>query len=93
MTDYLQKAYEFDIKMRIEDDKSPQEGGKLTTTDIEEGIVYEKDGVKVIAFLVDHYPVVPAFGYRIEYAGHSVVLGDTRYSENLIKFAKVKQIY
>jgi len=43
----------------------------------------------VIAFLVDHYPIVPAFGYRIEYAGHSVVLsGDTRYSENLIKFAK-----
>jgi len=89
MTDYLQKAYKFDIKMRIEDDKSPQEGGKLTTTDIKEGIVYEKDGVKVIAFLVDHYPIVPAFGYRIEYAGHSVVLsGDTRYSENLIKFAK-----
>ncbi|MEO6868626.1 MAG: MBL fold metallo-hydrolase, partial [Ginsengibacter sp.] len=29
------------------------------------------------------------FGYRIEYGGHSVVLsGDTRYSENLIKFAK-----
>lgn len=88
MTDYLQKAYEFDIKMRIEDDKAPVEGGKLTTTDIKEGTVYEKDGVKVIAFLVDHYPIVPAFGYRIEYEGHSVVLsGDTRYSENLIKFA------
>jgi ribonuclease Z len=38
---------------------------------------------------VDHYPVIPAFGYRIEYKGHSVVLsGDTRYSENLIRFAK-----
>ena len=89
MTDYLQKAYEFDIKMRIEDDKASEEGSKLTTTDIKEGTVYEKDGVKVIAFLVDHYPIVPAFGYRIEYGGHSVVLsGDTRYSENLIKFAK-----
>ena len=49
----------------------------------------KKNGVKVIAFLVDHYPIVPAFGYRVEYRGHSVVLsGDTRYSENLIKFAK-----
>lgn len=38
---------------------------------------------------MDHYPIVPAFGYRIEYNGHSAVLsGDTRYSENLIKHAK-----
>ena len=89
MTDYLLKAYQFDIKIREEDDKASTEGIKLRTTDIKEGTVYEEDGVKVIAFLVDHYPVVPAFGYRIEFGGHSVVLsGDTRYSENLIKFAK-----
>jgi ribonuclease Z len=89
MTDYLQKAYQFDIGIRIEDDKASLEGSKLLTTDIEEGTVYEQGGVKVVAFLVDHYPVVPAFGYRIEFGGHSVVLsGDTRYSENLIKFAK-----
>ncbi len=89
MTDYLQKAYQFDIGIREEDDKASPEGGELITTDIKEGVVYEEGGVKVIAFLVDHYPVVPAFGYRIEYGGHSVVLsGDTRYSENLIKFAK-----
>ena len=89
MTEYLQKAYEYDIKIRIEDDKAPIEGSKFLTTDIKEGTVYEKDGVKIIAFLVDHYPIVPAFGYRVEYGGHSVVLsGDTKYSENLIKFAK-----
>lgn len=85
----LQKAFVYDIKIRIEDDKAPEEGSKLLATEIQQGVVYEKSGVKVIAFLVDHYPVVPAFGYRIEYSGHSVVLsGDTRYSENLIKFAK-----
>jgi ribonuclease Z len=89
MTDYLQKAYQYDIRIREVDDKASPEGIKLLTTDIKEGTVYEEDGVKVIAFLVDHYPIVPAFGYRIEYGGHSVVLsGDTRYSENLIKFAK-----
>jgi ribonuclease Z len=89
MTSFLHKAYEFDINMRIEDDKAPEGGSELTTTDIKEGVIYEKDGVKVIAFLVDHFPIVPAFGYRIEYAGHSVVIsGDTRYSENLIKFAQ-----
>jgi len=89
MTDHLQKAYEFDIGIRIDDDKASLEGSKLSTTDIKEGTVYEQGGVKVIAFLVDHYPVVPAFGYRIEFGGHSVVLsGVTRYSENLIKFAE-----
>src|SRR5262249_53895687 len=51
--------------------------------------VYEQNGVKVTAFEVDHGPVLkPAYGYRIDYDGRSVVLsGDTRFSENLIKFA------
>ena len=89
MIEYLQKAFDYDIKIRIEDDKAPEEGSKLLSTEIQEGVVYKKNGVKVIAFLVDHYPVVPAFGFRIEYDGHSVVLsGDTRYSENLIKYAR-----
>ena len=89
MIEYLQKAYAFDIKMRIEDDKVPEEGSKILVNEIQQGIVYENHGVKVIAFEVDHGYVKPAFGYRIEYNGHSVVLsGDTRYSENLIKFAK-----
>ncbi len=84
----LEKAFAFDIKMRIEDDKAPETGSKFLVSEIQEGIVYEKNGVKVIAFEVDHYPVIPAFGYRIEYNGHSMVLsGDTRYSKNLIKFA------
>jgi len=86
---YLQKAYIFDIKMRIEDDKAPEEGSKFLVREIQEGIIYEENGVKVIAFEVDHYPVIPAFGFRIEYNEHSIVIsGDTRYSENLIKFAK-----
>ncbi len=89
MTDCLHKAYDYDIKIRIEDDNASIDGSRFVTTDINEGAVYEKNGVKVIAFLVDHYPIVPAFGYRIEYNGHSVVLsGDTKYSENLIRFAK-----
>ncbi|HLP72328.1 MAG TPA: MBL fold metallo-hydrolase [Bacteroidales bacterium] len=89
MIAHLQEAYQFDIDIREEDDKASPEGCKLSTTDIQEGTVYDQDGVKVIAFLVDHYPIVPAFGYRIEFGGHSAVLsGDTRYSENLIKYAK-----
>ena len=38
---------------------------------------------------MDHAPIKPAFGYRVDYGGHSVVLsGDTRYNENLIHFAQ-----
>jgi ribonuclease Z len=44
--------------------------------------------VKVTAFPVDHGPVKPAFGYRVDAGGHSVAMsGDTRFSENLIKHA------
>ena len=89
MIKYLQLAFVFDLKIRVEDDKAAKAGSEFLVTEIRQGTIYDKTGVKVIAFFVDHYPVVPAFGYRIEYSGHSVVLsGDTRYSENLIKFAK-----
>lgn len=89
MVENLQKAFAYDIKIRIEDDKAPEEGSRLVVTDIQQGVVYEKNGVKVIAFEVDHGVIKPAFGYGIEYKGHSVVLsGDTKYSENLIRFAK-----
>lgn len=41
------------------------------------------------AFRVEHgVRSLPAFGYRVDYPGHSVVIsGDTRFSENLIRFA------
>ncbi|MFE5427408.1 MBL fold metallo-hydrolase [Peribacillus simplex] len=56
---------------------------------MKEGVVYKKKGIEVIAFKVDHKSIEPAFGYRVNYKGHSVVIsGDTRYNENLIKFAK-----
>jgi ribonuclease Z len=89
MIKYLRLAFAYDLKIRAEDDKAMEEGSKFLVTEIQQGTIYDKNGVKVIAFDVDHYPVKPAFGYRIEYKGHSVVLsGDTRYSENLIRFAK-----
>ena len=57
--------------------------------DIHEGVVYAANEVKVTAFLVDHAPVSPAFGYRIDYRGRSVVLsGDTKPSDNLVKFSQ-----
>jgi len=90
MMKHLQEAYSFDIHMRRDvDEKRPAEGVEVQAKDIDEGVVYENGAVKVTAFLVDHGPVKPAFGYRVDYGRHSVVLsGDTRYSENLIGFAQ-----
>lgn len=52
-------------------------------------MVYEDDTVRVTAFEVDHRPVEPAFGYRFDAGGKSVVIsGDTRPSQNLIRHAK-----
>ncbi len=41
-------------------------------------VVYEMDGVRVLAFSVDHSPVGVALGYRVEYADKVVAIsGDT----------------
>lgn len=90
MMKHLQEAYAFDIHVRRDvDEKRPAAGAEILAKDIEQGTVYDNGGVKVTAFLVEHGLVKPAFGYRIDYGGHSVVLsGDTRYSENLIRYAQ-----
>jgi ribonuclease Z len=84
----LQKAFAADIQFRTADGIPPQ-GVAVLVHDISEGTVFEENGVKVTAFEVDHATAKPAFGYRIDYGGHSVVFsGDTRPSENLIRFSK-----
>ncbi len=90
MMGHLEQAFAFDIHMRRDvDEKAPSDGIKIVSHDIAEGIAFNEGGVKVTAFVVDHSPVTPAFGYRVDYRGHSVVLsGDTRVSENLIRFAR-----
>jgi ribonuclease Z len=89
MMDNMLKAFDFDVHIRRDvDERFSKQGIMVAPTDIQEGVVYEHNGVKVTAFLVDHGPVTPAFGYRVDAGGHSVALsGDTRFSENLIKHA------
>ena len=85
----LESAYALDIKIRLEDEQLPPEGIATVVEEFEkDGVVYDKDGVKVIAFTVDHGAAIkPAVGYRIEYKGRAVVIsGDTRYSQNVIKY-------
>jgi ribonuclease Z len=90
MIEGLEKAYWYDVHVRRDvDEKFPAKGVEVLVHEVSEGVVYEENGVKVTAFLVDHGPVKPAFGYRVDYGGHSVVLsGDTRPSQNLVKYAQ-----
>ena len=86
MMSHLEKAYQFDIRVR---DHHPKDGVAVVAEDFTGGVVYEKNGLKITAFEVDHGRVKPAFGYRIDYAGRSVVLsGDTRFNENVIRFSQ-----
>jgi ribonuclease Z len=85
----LQRAYADDIKIRHADEKFPLSGIAIDVTEFDhDGVVYEKGGVKVIAFEVDHGDVIkPCYGYRFEYDGHVAVLSsDTRYNANVIKY-------
>jgi len=52
-------------------------------------VVLDEDGLRVTAFAVAHDPVKPAYGYRFDYGGRSVVVsGDTRKDAGLIEAAK-----
>ena len=90
MMAYLEKAYAWDIRIRNQEQNKADSGILVEATDISQGVVFDNGGVKITAFLVDHADFIDsALGYRIDYAGHSVVIsGDTRYCDNLIKFAK-----
>jgi ribonuclease Z len=85
----LERAYALDIKIRVADEKLPLSGIATEVTEFDrDGVVYEKNGVKVIAFEVDHGDVIkPCYGYRIEYGGRVAAFSsDTRYNQNVIKY-------
>jgi len=88
MVKYLPLAFATDIEVRSH--SYPAEGVKLESTEITEGFVFERNGVKISPFLVDHGgEKLVALGYKIEFEGRSVVLsGDTRFNENVIKYGQ-----
>jgi ribonuclease Z len=52
-------------------------------------VFLDEDGLRITAFAVHHDPVEPAYGYRFDYQGRSVVVsGDTTKDEALIEVAK-----
>lgn len=59
---------------------------QIAVTEIDEGIILQKDGLTVAAFAVNHGKIKPAFGYKITTGDRSIVIsGDTTYSEKLLE--------
>lgn len=79
-----------DIHIRESDEGRPPLAPLIVPHDLTSpGIVMQDERVKVIAALVQHPPVTPAFAYRFDCPDRSIVFsGDTRPSENLIKLAQ-----
>ncbi len=57
--------------------------------DLESKIVYDAAGLKITAFRVGHAPINPAYGYRVDYKGRSVVFsGDTVKHPNMVRMGQ-----
>ncbi len=92
MVDGFLMAMRRDIGFRIahHGDKLHPEGITVEVTEItasvSPSIFLEIGHLRVDAFIVDHFPVVPAFGYRATCGGRSVVFsGDTAKCHSLLE--------
>jgi ribonuclease Z len=85
MVQGMRAMFGHDLKARV-NQFNPIETLAIATRIVRDGVVFDKNGVKVTAFPVEHADGNPAFGYRVDWNGRSVVLsGDTTLNENVIK--------
>ena len=84
----LREAYAADISYRTNNAGLDNDKAQINAHEISEGVAYKHSGVTITSFLVDHKPVTPAFGYRIEFGDRVIVLsGDTTYAESIVEQA------
>ena len=99
MLENTARAFEWDLENRRLVGV-PMQGTALNSIELEPSVFFDKDGLKLTAFEVEHKPVNKltgktihqaglALGYRVDYKGRSVVFsGDTRPSSELIKHSQ-----
>lgn len=87
MADNIEKAYADDIKVRIEGlEHQTTTGHQVVVHEVQPGVVYQDENVKVTAFAVEHGSWKQALGYRFDADGKSVVIsGDTRPAESVVQ--------
>ena len=67
---------------------APELGPMRAHTFSEDGVVWQDNLLTITAFTVEHPPIEPAVGYRIDYRGRSVVIsGDTNAADRLFQAA------
>lgn len=91
--DGFNQAYRLDQGYRVAHHGSellPPAAGPMTAVEISpSGIVWQDELMTIRAFSVDHAPVEPAVGYRIDYRGRSVVIsGDSNATDSLFEAAQ-----
>jgi ribonuclease Z len=97
ITDGLNAVYRIDSTYRIAHHGEaivPRSGFGMTGMAIEPGVVYDSNGIKITAFAVDHGPIKPAFGFRLDWEGRSVTIsGDTAFTPTLAAAAKGSDLF
>jgi len=90
MTDNIQAAYSEDIDMRINGSEPANETGhKLEVDEIDQGLVFENETIKVEAFRVKHGSWEHAFGYRFTTSDKVFVIsGDAAPSEAIVEMCQ-----
>ena len=90
MAAHVLEAYRADIDYRVNGlEPANNEGWRVNTHPVEEGVVFEDDNVKVEAFRVRHGTWKDAFGYRFTTPDRVIVIsGDAAPDENLERYAK-----
>ena len=91
VVDGLNQAYRLDRTYRVAHhgaDLIPPELGLMEARAIEAGDILQFGDLTIRSFQVNHDPVKPAFAYRFDYRGRSVVVsGDTIVTPSLIEAA------
>ncbi|WP_420635415.1 MBL fold metallo-hydrolase [Candidatus Palauibacter sp.] len=87
MAMHLTAAWEADFENRLSGRQpATPDGWRVEAVDIDPGVIYEDDRVRVTAFAVPHTGWPEAYGYRFEGAGRSVVIsGDTAPTEAIVE--------
>ena len=92
IADGLNAVYRIDSTFRIAHHGEvvvPPSGFGMSGAAIAPGVIYDEDGMRITAFAVDHAPVTPSYGYRVDWKGRSVTIsGDTDVTSALAKAAK-----
>lgn len=87
MVEHLLEAWREDVAIRTEGlERASPDGWRATVREVEPGLAYEDERVRVRAFAVDHGSWSHAFGYRFEGPDRVIVVsGDTRPTDAVVE--------